>query len=459
MHPCPDTAALTALQAFFHTGATRPLEARRAALRRLAQGLARLEDAFLEALHSDLGKPAFEAWTSEVLPLRQELAHVQKHLARWMRPRRVAMGPLHWPARAALQPEPRGAVLILSPWNYPLQLALMPLVSALAAGNTVLLKPSEFAPATAALLQRLVEESFDPGHVRLLQGDAGLAARLTAQPWDHIFFTGSVATGRKVALAAAANLASCTLELGGCNPAIVEPTADPRIAARRIVWGKFLNAGQTCIAPNHVLVHEDLRDRLLDALRQAMIDFYGADGAAAQRLAHRGQFDRIAGLLGQGQILQGGSMAAGRLHVAPTLMVDVAPDSPLLREEIFGPILPVVPWHDERGLVATLRAGPSPLATYLHGRDEALAGRLQAATRSGAFVRNDNVLQAAVPGLPFGGVGASGQGRAHGEAGFRDFSNPRSLYQQSPRIDLPTRYPPYGNQLPWLRRLFRRTGL
>ena len=244
-----------------------------------------------------------------------------------------------------------------------------------------------------------------------------------------------------------------------CATAVVEPTADPRIAARRIVWGKFLNAGQTCIAPNHVLVHADLHDRLVEELRRAMVAFYGADGAAAQRLAHRGQFERIASLLNEGRILQGGATDAARLHVAPTLLGDVAPDSSLLREEIFGPVLPVLAWREEAALVARLQAAPSPLATYLHGRDDALAGRLQQATRSGAFVRNDNVLQAAVPGLPFGGVGPSGQGRAHGEAGFRDFSNPRSFYQQSPRLDLPTRYPPYGNQLPWLRRIFGRTGL
>ncbi|WP_159994592.1 aldehyde dehydrogenase family protein [Roseomonas sp. 18066] len=459
MDPCPETAALAALRDGFFSGATLPLAARQAALRRLAEGLVAREDAFLDALHTDLGKPQLEAWTSEILPLRQELAHVRKHLAGWMRRQRVGTGWLHWPARAAVQHAPRGAVLILSPWNYPLQLTLMPLISALAAGNTVLLKPSEFAPATAALLQRLVADCFDPGQVRLLQGDAGLAGRLTALPWDHIFFTGSPATGRRVALAAAATLTSCTLELGGCNPCIVEPSADPRIAARRIVWGKFLNAGQTCIAPNHVLVHASLRDRLVDELRAAMVAFHGADGQRAQRLAHPAQFARVVGRLDQGRILQGGQVDAARLHVAPTLMVDLAADASNLREEIFGPILPVVPWTDADALLRQLQAAPSPLVIHLHGRDDALAQRLQQATRSGALVRNDNVLQAAVSGLPFGGVGPSGQGRAHGQAGFQDFSSLRSHYHQSARLELPFRYPRPGDQLRWLRRIFRRTGL
>lgn len=449
------TASLAQLRRHFASGATLPLPARLLALQRLGEALKGAEDALLQALQQDLGKPPFEAWCAEILPVRQEIAHVQKQLRGWMKPQRVATGWLHWPARAALVQEPLGAVLILSPWNYPVQLALLPLISAIAAGNTVLLKPSELAPATAALLARLVREALDPEAALVLTGDAALAARLTALPWDHVFFTGSVATGRAVAAATAANLVPCTLELGGCNPCIVEPSADPRITARRIVWGKFLNAGQTCIAPNHVLVHDSLYPALLEALRQAMVEFYGADGLGLQRLANARQFARLAGLLDQGRILQGGAADTASLHLQPTLMVDVAPESRLLQEEIFGPILPVLPWHDEALLLDGLARAPSPLAVYLHGRDARLADAVQASSRSGGFVRNDHVMQAAVTDLPFGGVGSSGQGRAHGRAGFETFSNARALYRQSARIDLPMRYPPYGNRLAMMRRMFR----
>jgi aldehyde dehydrogenase (NAD+) len=438
---------------YFASGVTRPVAGRLAALARLGAALAAAEGRLIQALQDDLGKSEFDAYSSDILPVRQEIAHCARHLRRWTAPRRVATRWFHWPARATVALEPRGAVLILSPWNFPVQLSLMPLVSAIAAGNTVLLKPSELAPATAAVLHAVIADSFDPGHAAVLQGDATVAEQLTALPWDHVFFTGSGRVGRAVGLAAARNLVSCTLELGGCNPCIVDATADPVLTARRIAWAKFLNAGQTCIAPNHVLVHEDRYEALLDALRAVLGTFYGADGRGLQRLAHAGHFRRVTQLLGQGRVLQGGGADAATLHLQPTLLVDVPEDAAVLREEIFGPILPVVPWRDEAALLDGLAAAPQPLAVYLHSRDRRFIDAAQARSRSGALVVNDHVVQATVADLPFGGVGPSGQGRSHGRAGFEAFSNPRSLYRQSARIDLPLRYPPHAGKLPWVKRL------
>ncbi|MGI4951398.1 MAG: aldehyde dehydrogenase family protein [Janthinobacterium lividum] len=452
--------ALASLQAAFDSGRHTPIAtriaARLAALRSLDAGLATHEAALVQALADDLGKPGFEAYTSDILPVRFEIRLAIRHLRRWAARRPVRTAWHHWPARAHVVMEPLGPVLVLSPWNYPVQLSLLPVVSAIAAGNTVLLKPSEFAPATAAALARLLEDSL-PGLAKVLQGDAAVAAALTALPWAHVFFTGSTPVGRKVAAAAAASLAPCTLELGGCNPCIVDATADIALTARRIVWGKFLNAGQTCLAPNHLLVHHSRFDVLLAAIKATLTAHYGADGSGAQRLAHQAHYARVAALLQQGRhqgrVAHGGATDPARLHVAPTVLTDLPPDSALLHQEIFGPILPMLPWHDESAMLRQAAAGPSPLAVYVHSRDDAFIARVQAATGSGALVVNDNIVQATVPLLPFGGLGASGSGRSHGQAGFDAMSNARSVYRASGRIDLPMRYPPYEGKLAWVKRL------
>lgn len=449
MHTFPHDA----LRAHFATGATRPIAARLAALLRLHAAIGAAEVELLAALHKDLGKPGFEGYTSELLHVRQEIMHVVAHLERWAGVRRVRTNWFHWPARAAVAMEPLGAVLVLSPWNYPVQLALVPLVGAVAAGNCVLLKPSEHAPATAAALGRLLAGVFEPGHVCVVPGDAGVARGLTALAWDHVFFTGSTVVGRAVALAAATNLVPTTLELGGCNPCVVEATADVALTAKRIVWGKFLNAGQTCLAPNHLYVHEAVYEPLLAALRGALTGAYGADGAGLQRMVNRGQFDRVAGYLAPGRVAHGGGTDAAALRIAPTLLVDVPEDAASLREEIFGPILPLVPWRDETWLLGRLADAPAPLVVTVHGRDEGFAGRVRDATRSGAFVRNDHLVQATVAELPFGGVGPSGMGRSHGRAGFEGFSNARARFVQSARMELPLRYPPYEGKLAWVKRL------
>ena len=445
-------SVLTVQRSFFDGGATLPLEHRRASLTRLLDALTRWEDRLSAALLADLGKSAFDAYTSEILHVRQEARHAMANLHRWAAPRRVRTGWFHWPARAAVEMRPRGVALILSPWNYPVQLSLLPLVSAIAAGNCAVLKPSELAPQTSCALASLVSETFDPGHVQVVSGGPQVAHELTRQPFDTIFFTGSTAVGRMVAVDAARNLVDCTLELGGCNPCIVDASADPVITARRIAWGKFLNAGQTCIAPNHVLVHESRYEALLHALGEALLEFYGLDGRGMARVVNARHFERLTTLLGEGRVAHGGAVDVASLHIQPTVLVDMPAGSPVLTDEIFGPILPVAPWSDRDALLRTLAGAPSPLALYLHSRDQAFIAACLDRTRSGSAVINDHIVQATVPDLPFGGVGLSGHGRYHGRAGFEAFSYPRSRFHQSARIDLPLRYPPYGDRLALVKR-------
>jgi len=443
-------ALLDAARAHVATGAP-PLPARRAALEALRDGLEAMEGEVLEALAADLGKSAFEGWTSEIMLVRQEIALCLRRLSRWAGERRVGARWFHLPGRAALRMEPKGAVLILGPWNYPVQLCLLPLVSAVAAGNAVVLKPSEVAPATAGVLGRLVARCFAPGHVRVVEGGPEVAAALCAQPFDHIFFTGGTETGRRVAEAAARNLATVTLELGGANPCVVNADADVALTARRVAWAKFLNAGQTCLAPNHLLVHEDRAEALVAALRAVLARFYGADGRGMQRVVNARHLERVRAFAARGRVVHGGAVDEAALHMQPTILLD--PDPTLLREEIFGPVLPVATWRDQGELLRGLSAMPRPLALYVHTRNQGFAEAVAGALPSGGFCVNEAIVHCTVPDLPFGGVGPSGQGRYHGQAGFEAFSNARAVFRQPAGIDPPMRYPPYKTPLSVIRRI------
>ena len=448
----PDAPALLdAARAFAASGAATSLPARRAALEALRDGMEAMEPELLEALAADLGKSAFEAWTSEIMLVRQEIALSLKRLPRWAGERRVGGRWFHLPGRAALRMEPKGAVLILGPWNYPVQLLLVPLVSALAAGNAVVLKPSEVAPATAAAIARLAARCFAPGHVQVVEGGPDVAAALTALPFDHVFFTGGTETGRKVAEAAARNLATTTLELGGANPCVVDGGTDLALTARRIAWAKFLNAGQTCLAPNHLLVREDVAAPLVEALRATLARFYGEDGRGMQRVVNARHLARLRAHLARGRAVIGGGVEEAALHMQPTVLLD--PDPALLEREIFGPILPIATWRDRGALLAGLARMPRPLALYVHTRDAGFAEAVAAALPSGGVCVNEAIVHCTVPDLPFGGIGPSGQGRYHGQAGFEAFSNARAIFRQPARIDPPMRYPPYKAPLSIIRRI------
>ena len=423
------------------------LSERRAALDRLASAVRRNEAALIAALQADLGRPEAEAILSDYLPVLQDIAHVRRHLRRLMRPRRV------WPALASfgasgrIERQPRGTCLIIAPWNFPFQLAIGPLVSCLAAGNAAILKPSEMTPATSALLARLIAETFSPDLVTVVEGDKSVAEELLALPFDHIFFTGSPAVGRIVMAAAARTLASVTLELGGKSPVIVGPDADLKRAADWITFGKFVNAGQTCIAPDHLYVHASVREPFLAALRARISRAYG-EGEASPHLARIVTPDharRLTALLADAVQKGGRPLLPAKPDgqaMPPQLVTDITPDMRLSQEEIFGPILPILTYTDLDSVLSAINAGDKPLALYVFDRDGARVDRIIRATTSGGVGVNLTLVQFTHPNLPFGGVNTSGIGAAHGEHGFVAFSHERAVLRNRFLV-LPLIFPPY----------------
>ena len=440
-------------------GRTRSLAWRLKQLDHLVALVRTHEAELLEALAADLGKPPLEA-TFELIAVRQELAITRRQLGRWMAPRRVGLDLALRPGQAWVQAEPLGCVLIVGPWNYPFQLCLQPLVSALAAGNTAVLKPSEHAPRTAALLARAIPAAFPAEVVQVVNGDGTAAAALLEERFDHIFFTGGGRVGRLVMAAAARHLTPVTLELGGKSPAIVLADADIAASARRLAWGKGLNAGQTCIAPDHLLVQTQVREPLVAAIAAEWQRFYGADPLLSEDLGcivNGAQFQRLeallAGACSRGQVLAGGRIDAARRRIEPCLVAVESGDDPLMQEELFGPILPVQAVPDLETALAEVRRRPKPLALYLFSNDRCAQRRTLDTTSSGGLCFNDVVLQAGAAALPFGGVGESGMGNYHGQAGFLTFSHQRTVLRRSFWLDLPFRYPPYAGKLALVKRL------
>jgi aldehyde dehydrogenase (NAD+) len=443
---------------FFATGTTRDVSFRAAALRRLSRAIETREGELLDALYSDLHKSAQEAYASELGVVQTDIAYTLRRLARWTK---VHRRPTAWalaPARGEVRPEPLGLALILGPWNFPFQLLFSPLVAALAAGNCVLLKPSELAPALSAAAARLVRECFEPGHVTLVEGDADVARGLVALDLDHIFFTGSTSVGRQVMAAAAQRLTPVTLELGGKCPCILAPDARPGVAARRIAWGKFLNAGQTCVAPDHVWVHRSRLEPFVAALRRTLAAFFGDDPRSSPdfgRIVNLRHFERLAGYLDQGRIVHGGETDAAELYIAPTLLVEPQPAAAVMTDEIFGPILPILAYDDLDDLLAALAGKPRPLALYLFSDDRSTRRRVLERSASGGVCINDVINHLVPKELPFGGVGQSGMGQYHGKAGFDCFTHYRSVLTRSSRFDPGFAYPPPKVKLETLKRAYR----
>ena len=437
---------LAAQRRYFATGATLPTAFRRAALRRLLNAVTARKEQILDALHSDLGKAPMEGYLTEVGLVKSEIADQLRHLERWSRPR-CSLPPLaQFPALGRVLPEPYGAVLILSPWNYPFLLSVSPLAGALAAGNCALLKPATAAPATAAVLQKLIADVFSPAYVHVLSPTGDSHEEILRQQYDYILFTGSQRVGRVVMAAAAEHLTPVTLELGGKSPCIVEESADLALAARRIAFGKFLNAGQTCVAPDHVYVQRTVAAPFLAALKTEISRLYGADPLRSPDLPHivsRHHFDRLCGLMTGETIVCGGSADADSRRIAPTVLAGVSPDAPVMAEEIFGPILPVLVFDTVGELIARQQALPKPLALYLFTRDRAVERRVLGALSFGGGCVNDTVVHLACGGLPFGGVGASGMGAYHGRASFDTFTHYKSVLKKSNLLDIPVRYAPY----------------
>ncbi|HEU4881397.1 MAG TPA: aldehyde dehydrogenase family protein [Longimicrobium sp.] len=428
-----------------------------ARLRRLRTAILAHRQALYEGVWADFRKSAPEFEITEMQIVLGEIAHTIKHLRRWMRPRRVPTPPLLTGTAGRVRYEPRGQVLILAPWNYPFQLLFGPLVAAVAAGNVAIVRPSEKVPATAAAMAAIVAEAFPEDEVALVAGGIETADALLELPFDHIFFTGSTAVGRKVMHAAAEHLASVTLELGGKSPAIVDRSADVPQAAERIVWGKMVNAGQTCVAPDYVLVHQADAPAFLAAARDTVARFYGNGDAARTsedfaRIVDPRAFQRLADALretiaGGARVEAGGDTDAETRYIAPTVLSEVRPDAPVMREEIFGPILPVLAVKSTDEAMAFVNARPKPLALYLFSRDGALTERVIRGTTAGGTIVNHVICHLANPDLPFGGVGESGQGSYHGHAGFRAFSHERAVLFAGRWSLAPLYYPPYGPKM------------
>lgn len=428
---------------------------RRTRLRDLRAAIMEHTDLVVEALRRDLGKSPVEAYTAEIGFVLRDIDHAERRVSSWMRPRRVRVPWMTRPAQARFRPEPRGVALILAPWNYPFQLLFSPLAAALAAGNGACLKPSQWAPATAQVAAAICRAAFPTDLVTVVTGDDAIAAELAALPFDHIFFTGSAATGRRVAAAAAVHLAPVTLELGGKSPCLVCPDAPLEIAARRILWGKSLNAGQTCVAPDYALVHEDVFDAFLDHGRRATASLAATlPDSDYPRIVNRHHFDRLCKLLGDGTLRCGGETNAQALKIRPALLTNLLPNSALMQDEIFGPLLPVLPWRDWDDAVRRILDHPSPLAAYLFTRDRRTMRRFQDAIPAGGICVNDTISHIMPAELPFGGRGQSGYGRYRGRAGFDEFSHTKAMLTRPFRPEPRFRYPPYRTNLGLLRRAY-----
>lgn len=443
---------------YFQSGATLPLEFRLAQLRSLYRGIKRFEPQILEALRSDLGKSAEESYMSEIGMCLTEIRHTARHLREWSRPQRVPTPLMHFPGSSRIVREPRGVCLIIAPWNYPFLLAVGPMISAIAAGNCVTLKPSEYAPATAAVLEKMLDVCFEGRFCRTVTGGAEVSAAETARPYDMIFFTGSTAVGRKVMAAAAQNLTPVVLELGGKSPCIVDETADLPVAAARIIWGKCLNSGQTCVAPDYVLVARSRKDALIREMQKAICRFYGEDpceNSAYPRIVNERHFDRLAAMLPEDPAV-GGRVDRESLKIEPTLIETTLNDqSPLMTEEIFGPLLPIVPYDNIHEALGYILSRPRPLALYLFSCNRKLQRRVVETIPFGGGCINDTISHITTPYLPFGGTGDSGMGAYHGRCGYETFTHAKSILSKPFRPDLPVRYPPLTGKLDLLHKILR----
>jgi aldehyde dehydrogenase (NAD+) len=435
---------------FFLSGKTLEIEYRLEQLKTLEKSLTAAQDEIIKALKEDMRKPEFEAYGSDILPVFHEIRHATSNLAVWSKPQRIEdlSDPFDPQVEAYIYPEPYGTVLIMAPWNYPVQLLLNPLVGAIAAGNCTTLKPSEFAPATAGVMAKLIEENFERAYIDVVRGGAETGATLLQEPFDYIFFTGSARVARLVMKAAAENLVPLTLELGGKSPCIVDKEANLEKAAERIVWGKFFNAGQTCIAPDYLLVQTDIWETLLNIMISNLRAFFGDDPQKSKdyaRIINESHFNRLVGLLNSGKTVAGGTYDKEDLYIAPTMLDNVNWDDPVMIDEIFGPILPVIEYEDLDDTLKIINRRPKPLALYIFSENRAVQDKVIASTSYGGGCINDVLQYETFPFIPFGGIGQSGMGSYHGKTSFDTFSHKKSILKRGSSFNSSYRNPPYND--------------
>ncbi|PLZ14733.1 aldehyde dehydrogenase [Fischerella thermalis] len=442
---------------FFQSGKTKSLSFRISQLKLLQQSVKENKTVICQALKADLNKPEFEAFSSEIILVFKEIEYCIKNLKNWTKPQKAKVPWQLLPASAKIYPEPLGVVLIIGTWNYPFQLVITPLIGAIAAGNCTIIKPSELAPHTSSIISKLIAQYFQPEYITVIEGGVETSQKLLSEKFDHIFFTGGTAVAKIIMEAAAKNLTPVTLELGGKNPCIVDTDIHIAHTARRITWGKFINAGQTCLAPDYLLVHTNIKKNLISAIQKCIQDFYGNNPAISPdygRIINQKQFDRIISLLKGNKIIFGGETNREQLYIAPTLIENVSLTDSIMQEEIFGPVLPIIEYTDVSEAIALINSLPKALALYLFSNNKSLQQRVLQTTSSGTVCLNETVMHIGVSSLPFGGVGDSGIGSYHGKFSFDTFSHYKSVLHNPFWLDLKWRYAPYTKgKLSFLKRL------
>lgn len=447
--------AIANQRAFFATGKTKSYDFRVAQLKKLLGLIQEHDKLILDAVYADLRKPAFESYGSEVLITLSEIKYALKHLQGWMKPQKVGTPANLFPSSSYIYAEPLGVVLIIAPWNYPFALTIQPLIGAIAAGNCAVLKPSEHTPNTSSAIAKIINQNFDPNFITAIEGGIEASQSLLAERFDHIFFTGGTAIGKIVMESAAKYLTPVTLELGGKSPCIVDSECDLDITAKRIVWGKFYNAGQTCVAPDYLLIQKSIKPALVEKLITCVKTFFGDNPQKSPdlaRIVNDRQFDRLVNLLDEGKILIGGQSDRSDRFIAPTLIDAVSPNSKIMTDEVFGPLLPILEYDQISEAIDFIKAKPKPLALYLFSSNKQKQERILQEISFGGGCFNDTIVQLGNPELPFGGVGNSGIGMYHGKASFDTFSHRKSVLKNSFRFDLKLRYPPYTLALDTLKK-------
>lgn len=443
---------------FYYNGGTREYQFRKQQLEKLRKAIKDHEQAILDALKLDLNKSSYESYSAEIAFLYAEIDLVIKHLHKWMKPKKVKTPISHKGSSSYIYKEPYGVTLIIAPWNYPFQLAIAPLIGAIAAGNCAILKPSELTPTTSRLIHEILSSIFESEYIAVVEGGKEISKVLLDQRFDHIFFTGSVPVGKIIMEKASQHLTPVTLELGGKSPTIVDKDANLDLAAKRIAWGKYMNAGQTCIAPDYLYVHEDIKDQFTEKFKEAVTSFYGKNPMDNEEFTHivsKRHFERLKSFLTNGKVVIGGHFNDDELFIEPTLLDNVSWQDPVMEDEIFGPILPMMTFDRLDEVVQQVRNQEKPLALYYFSEDDRNQEYILKHLQFGGGCINDTVYHVANPYLPFGGVGYSGQGAYHGEASFNVFTHNKSIVKQTTKFDLPFRYPDSKLGLKVIKRLFK----
>jgi aldehyde dehydrogenase (NAD+) len=431
---------------------------RKESLIKLLDVIIKYENEIIQALYDDFKKPPFESIATETSYIISELKDTINNIHKWSKVKKIRPSILNFPSSDYIFKEPYGKVLIIAPWNYPFQLALCPLISAVAAGNQVVLKPSELTPKTSAIILKIVEKVFQHNHVKVIEGGVEETQNLLAQRWDYIFFTGSVAVGKIVAKAAAEHLTPVTLELGGKNPCIIDETANLKLAAKRIVWGKFLNAGQTCIAPDYILIHKDMKSHFVDFIKNEITKAFGENPKNSPdfaRIVNKKNWLRLSTMIEPQKVIFGGETDIEDCYISPTLLEENSLESLLMQDEIFGPLLPILTYNDEKEIYKTISKYEKPLALYVFSDDKKFARKIVSDFSFGGGCINDTVSHFANKRLPFGGVGHSGIGAYHGQLSFDTFTHHKGVMKKANWLDIKLRYAPYSNKIETLKKLLK----